>query len=50
MDKISNDSEYKEVLEQIERVFDSLPNTKEGEELVRLVKLIEDWEDKMYPI
>jgi antitoxin component HigA of HigAB toxin-antitoxin module len=50
MKEIKSEKEYQEVLEIIEELFDSLPNTIEGEELLRLVKLIEDYENKHYPI
>jgi HTH-type transcriptional regulator/antitoxin HigA len=50
MDKITSEQEYQKVLLILEELFDALPGTKEGEELERLVKLIEDWENKMYPL
>ena len=50
MEKINSEEEYFEVLLKIEKLFDAKPNTKEGEELDRLVKLIEDYESKHYPI
>jgi hypothetical protein len=37
-------------LERLEEIFDSSPNTKEGEEALQLVLDIIDWEDKNYPI
>ena len=50
MEFIKNEKEYQEVLLKLEGLFDALPGTSEGEELLRLVKLIEDWENKIYPI
>lgn len=50
MKEIKTDQEYQQVLLKLEKLFDALPNTKEGEELQELVKLIIDWENKMYPI
>ncbi len=48
--KIKSEQEYQEILLKIEELFDAKPNKKEGEELDRLVKLIEDYENKHYPI
>jgi HTH-type transcriptional regulator/antitoxin HigA len=42
--------EYEECLKKLETLFDAKPNTKEGEELERLVKLIVEYENKHYPI
>jgi HTH-type transcriptional regulator/antitoxin HigA len=50
MKEIKTEQEYQEILLKLEKLFDAKPNTKQGEELDRLVKLIEDWENKMYPI
>ncbi len=49
MEQIKTEQEYYEVLLKINELFDALPATSEGEELDRLVKLIEDYENKMYP-
>ena len=48
--KIKSKQEYQEVLSKIEELFDAKPNTKEGDELDRLVKIIEDYENENYPI
>lgn len=50
MDKITNEVEYELALKELEKVFDSMPGTPEGEEALRLVLMIEEWESKYYPI
>ena len=50
MKEIKSEKEYQEVLLKLEELFDAKPNTKEGEELERLVKLIEDWENENYKL
>lgn len=50
MEEIKTEEEYQQALSKIEKLFDAKPNTKEGEELDRLVKLIEEYESKHYPI
>ena len=48
--EITSEEEYLKVLKRLEAIFDAHPNTEDGEELERLVKLIEIWENKNYPI
>lgn len=47
---IKNEKEYQAALKQLEKVFDSKPNTAEGDHAQVLVLLIEDYEKKHYPI
>lgn len=47
---IKNEDDYKKVLDKLNEVFDAKPGTKEGSELEKFFKLIEEWEDKMYPL
>lgn len=48
--KVTNDAELTAALERVEELFDnSPPGSVEGEELVELVKLIEVYEDELYP-
>jgi len=48
--EIKTQQEYQETLIRIEKLFESQPNTEEGEELEKLVKLVEDWENKNYTL
>lgn len=50
MNEIKTEEEYKEILSKIEELFDAKPNTEKGKELLELVKLIEEYEDKNYPL
>jgi len=50
MERITNESEYELALEELEKVFDSEYGTPEGNEALRLVLMIEEWESKYYPI
>ena len=47
---INTESEYDKALERIEKIFDSDPVSKEGEEAELLALLIEDYEERAYPI
>ena len=47
---IKNDEDYKKVLNRIDAIFDTEPNTQEGEELELLVTLVELYEKETYPI
>ena len=49
MNEINSEEDYVKALMRLEQIFDSKPETPEGEELLSLSKLIKDWEDKMYP-
>ena len=47
--QINNLGDYEKALLELEKLFDALPNTKKGEDLIELVNLIQDWEDKECP-
>ena len=47
---IKSEEEYEQILKRIEDIFDSKPNTPEGDELEYLVGLVEKYEDENYPI
>lgn len=47
---IKTEAEYQSVLERLKRIFDAEPGTKAGDELELLALLIEDYEDRHYPI
>jgi HTH-type transcriptional regulator/antitoxin HigA len=47
---IRTEEEYDRALKRLEKIFDSEPETKEGDELEVLALLIEAYEDKHYPI
>ena len=47
---INTESEYDQALQRMEKIFDSEPNSKEGEEADLLALLIEDYEDRVHPI
>jgi HTH-type transcriptional regulator/antitoxin HigA len=47
---IKNDEDLNKAFERLEIIFDSEPETKEGDELEVLSLLIEDYENKHYPI
>ncbi len=42
--------DYNRALARLDKIFDSEPGTKDGDELEILALLIEDYEDKHYPI
>ncbi len=47
----TSENEYKAALKRIESLFDAAePGTPEGEELERLVALVEEFEEKHFPI
>lgn len=48
--EIQTEEEYKHILKRIEEIFDSTPNTPEGDELEYLVGLVEKYEDENFPI
>lgn len=50
MKPIKNAKQYKAALARLEKVFDATPGTKEGDESEMLVILIEDYEQKHYPV
>lgn len=47
---IKTEEDYKKALARLDEIFESSPNTKEGDEAEILVLLIETYEDKYYPI
>ena len=47
---IKTEKDYQEALKRLEIIFDALPNTKEGDEAEILSLLIENHENKNYPI
>ncbi len=50
MKLIKTESEYEKALERLNKIFDSNPNSKEGEEGELLILLIEEYEKEHYPI
>ncbi|HPG08415.1 MAG TPA: helix-turn-helix domain-containing protein [Saprospiraceae bacterium] len=47
---IRTEEDYDKALARLEDIFEAEPGTKEGDELEILAMLIEDYEDKHYPI
>ena len=47
---IRTEEDYDKAIARLEKIFDSEPGTKDGDELEILAMLIEDYEDKHYPI
>jgi HTH-type transcriptional regulator / antitoxin HigA len=47
---INTEAEYNQALKRMEKIFDSEPKSKEGEEAELLALLIEDYEDRVHPI
>ena len=47
---INTESDYDKALDRIEKIFDSDPASKEGEEAELLALLIEDYEQRQHPI
>lgn len=43
-------AEYREAMKELDRVFDAKPNTPEGEKLELLALLIDDYEERHFPI
>ena len=50
MKLITTEKEYNKVLNRIDEIFDSSPKSKEGQEAEVLALLIEEYENKYYPI
>lgn len=48
--QIKTEEDYEQILKRIEEIFDSKPNTPEGNELEYLVGLVEKYEDENFPI
>lgn len=47
---IKNDADYQAMLEEIERLFDAVPDTPDGDRLEVLVTLAEAYEEKHYAL
>jgi len=47
---IKTEKDYDKVLERLELIFDATPNSKEGDEAEILSLLIDNYENKHYPI
>jgi HTH-type transcriptional regulator/antitoxin HigA len=47
---IKSETDYELALKHLDKIFDAKPGTKEGDELEILALVIEDYEDKHYPI
>ena len=47
---IKTEKDYELALKRFDKIFDADPDTKEGDELEILALIIEDYEDKNYPI
>ena len=47
---IKTENDYEKSLERLELIFDAKPNSKEGDEAEILSMLIENYENKYYPI
>ena len=47
---INTESDYNKALDRIEKIFDSDPASKDGEEAELLALLIEDYEQRQHPI
>ncbi len=47
---IKTENDYEKSLERLELIFDANPNSKEGDEAEILSMLIENYENKYYPI
>lgn len=47
---IKTEKDYQQSLKRLDKIFDADPGTKDGDELEILALLIEDYEDKNYPI
>lgn len=47
---IKTENDYNQALERLEQIFDSKPGTNEGDELEILGILIENYENKFFPI
>ncbi len=47
---IRTEEDYELALKRLDKIFDAEPGTKQGDELEILALIIEDYEDKNYPI
>ena len=48
--QITNDADHERALARIETLFDAKPGTPEGDELDRLVTVVDAYEQKRFPI
>jgi HTH-type transcriptional regulator/antitoxin HigA len=48
--QITTNEDYQKALERLEQIFDSEFGSDKGDELELLGKLIDEWEQKNYPI
>jgi len=48
--EIKNLKQYEEALLKLQELFNTIPDTPEGEQLDKLAKDIEDFEDKEFPM
>lgn len=47
---IKTENDYRTALKRLEEIFDAEPNTPEGDELEILGLMVDDYENKFYPI
>ena len=47
---ITNETEYKEALEELELIFDAKKGTPDGMRVELLAQLIDEYEKKYYPL
>lgn len=47
---IKTEKDYESALKRLDKIFDAIPGTKEGDELEVLALIIEDYENKNYAI
>lgn len=47
--QIKTEEKYEQILKRIREIFDSKPETPEGNELDYLVGLVEKYEDEIFP-
>lgn len=48
--EILTEEDYNKALDRLDFLFDAMLDTPEGKELEHLSQLIEEWENKHYPI
>ena len=47
---INNEQDYRRALKEIDSLMDALPKTPEGDRLDVLIKLVEAWEERHWPL
>jgi HTH-type transcriptional regulator/antitoxin HigA len=50
INEILTEEDYSKALDRLEEIFDAIMGSEEGKELNHLSILIEEWEDKHYPM